>query len=140
MDELTQRIKLHEGLNQSAYPDSLGYLTIGYGKLIDAKLGGKLSLAACEFILKESMTDARAEAMSLSAYKYLDKVRQEVLIELCFAMNANKLSKFVNMLAALKVKDYIEAGKELLDSDWARTVGSNRANDLAHRLVYGRYS
>jgi lysozyme len=78
--------------------------------------------------------------MSLSAYKYLDKVRQEVLIELCFAMNAKKVSKFVNMLAALQVKDYIEAGKELLDSDWARTVGSNRANDLAHRLVYGRYS
>lgn len=140
MDDLTARIMKHEGLNQSAYKDSLGYWSIGYGKMIDARLGGKLSLAACEFILNECMTDAREEAMKLSAYKYLDLVRQGVLIELCFAMNAAKVKKFVNMLAALSTKDYIAAAAELLDSDWARTVGQTRANDLAHRMRYGRYS
>lgn len=140
MDELTQRIKTHEGLSQSAYKDSLGYLTIGYGKLIDAKMGGKLSLAACDFILNECITEARALLSGKSYYAFLDEIRQGCLIELCFAMGIVKLEHFVNMLAALKVKDYIRASEELADSLWAAEVGMIRTNDLVHRMRYGRYS
>lgn len=139
MDELIQRIKIHEGLNQSAYPDSLGYLTIAYGKLVDARLGGKLSLAACEFILTESLTEARAEVMSIPVYHFLDKVRAEVLIELCYAMNAQKVKEFTNMLAAMQIEDYIKAADELSASLWAKEVGKERTQDLVFRLRYGRY-
>jgi lysozyme len=139
MDALTQRIKLHEGLNQSAYPDSLGYLTIGWGKLIDSRLGGKLSIAACDFILAECIAESRAELAGKSYYKYLDSVRADAIVELCFAMGIEKLEKFVNMLDALKVKDYIRAANELRCSLWASEVGPNRACDVAHRLEFGRY-
>lgn len=140
MDELTERIKLHEGLSQSAYVDSLGYLTIGYGALIDKRLNGQLSIAACEFILNEQIAQARSELKDLSFYKYLDPVRQDVLVEMCFNIGLTRLYGFRNMLDALGTKDYIRASQELGASLWAVQVGAARANDLIHRLRYGRYS
>ncbi len=36
------QLRADEGVRESAYTDSLGYLTIGVGRLIDARVGGKL--------------------------------------------------------------------------------------------------
>lgn len=140
MDPLIERIKLHEGFDPSVYKDSLGYLTIGYGALIDKRKGGRLSQAACDFILNEQITEARAEIMHQPFYIYLDPVRQEALIELVFSMGLPNLLMFKNMLNALQTKDYIRAGEELKDSLWAVQVGSQRSEDLVHRIQYGRYS
>jgi lysozyme len=140
MDELTQRIKLHEGFDPSAYKDSLGYLTVGYGCLIDKRKGGRLSQAACDFILSEQINEARNELLSQSFYKYLDAVRQDALTELVFSMGLSNLLMFKNMLNALQVKDYMRAAEELKDSLWASQVGSARTNDLVYRVAYGRYS
>ena len=140
MDELTQRIKLHEGFDPSVYKDSLGYYTIGYGAMVDKRKGGRLSQAACDFILNEQIKAARDSLLNQSFYKYLDAVRQDALTELVFSMGLSNLLMFKNMLNALKVKDYIRAAEELLDSLWATQVGSNRSNDLAQRIQYGRYA
>lgn len=140
MDELTRRIKLHEGFDPSVYKDSLGYYTIGYGALVDKRKGGRLSQAACDFILNEQITEARAEIMHQPFYVCLDSVRQGALIELVFSMGLPNLLKFKNMLNALQAKDYLRAGEELKDSLWAQQVGSNRTKDLVERLAYGRYS
>lgn len=140
MDELTQRIKLHEGFDPSAYKDSLGYWTIGYGALIDKRKGGRLSQAACDFILNEQIEEARDELVNQSFYKFLDAVRQDALTELVFSMGLSNLLMFKNMLNALQVKDYIRAAEELNDSLWAVQVGSQRSADLIHRITYGRYA
>ena len=140
MDELTQRIKLHEGFDPSVYKDTLGYETIGYGCMVDKRKGGRLSQAACDFILNEQIKEARDELLHQSFFKYLDPVRQDALVELNFAMGLHDLLEFKNMLNALQVKDYIRAAEELKDSLWAAQVGSTRADDLVHRIQYGRYS
>lgn len=139
MDDLTARLIKHEGMEQSVYKDSLGYYTIGAGHMIDARLGGKLSISICMAILAEDIAEARAELSLQSFYRYQSTVRQDAIVELCFAMGLGKLLHFVEMIAALKVKDYARAADELLDSEWSRQVGIARANDLAHRIQYGRY-
>lgn len=37
--DLLNLIRKHEGFRASAYRDTRGYLTIGYGRLIDARRG-----------------------------------------------------------------------------------------------------
>ena len=140
MDDLTARLVKHEGLEQSAYKDSLGYYTIGVGHMVDARLGGKLSISICMAILAEDIAEARADLANQSFYRYQSDVRKDALVELCFAMGISKLLHFINMIAALNVKDYQRAADELLDSEWAREVGITRASDVAHRIEYGRYN
>ena len=42
-DDLLNLIRKHEGFRASAYRDTRGYLTIGYGRLIDARRGGGIT-------------------------------------------------------------------------------------------------
>ena len=49
--QATKQIKRHEGFVSNAYKDSLGYLTIGYGRLIDKSKGGGISETEAEYLL-----------------------------------------------------------------------------------------
>ena len=50
-DNLLNPIRKHEGFRSGAYCDTQGYLTIGYGRLIDARRGGGITDAEAEFLL-----------------------------------------------------------------------------------------
>jgi len=45
---IREQIKRHEGKVLHAYPDHLGYWTIGYGRLIDERRGGGITEAEAE--------------------------------------------------------------------------------------------
>jgi lysozyme len=137
--ELKAQIIAHEDIKQSAYQDSLGYWTIGIGKLIDARKGGKLSLDEINYIFNNSLQDAYNDLKNYSWFNKLDAVRQGVLIELDFNIGLPALLKFVMMIAALKNNDYAEAAEQLKHSLWANQVGPIRVNDMCYRLIYGAY-
>ena len=61
----------------------------------------------------------------------MDKIRQGVIVELCFNMGLGRLKGFKKMLAACERGDYETASVEMLDSLWARQVGQ-RAKTLAN--------
>ena len=69
-DHLLAQIKRHEGLVKHAYQDHLGYWTIGYGRLIDEKLGGGLSEDEASFLLRNDI--ARAYADLLNNHPWVD--------------------------------------------------------------------
>ena len=48
-DALLTPIRKHEGSRACAYRDTRGCLTIGYGRLIDARRGGGISHAEADF-------------------------------------------------------------------------------------------
>ena len=53
--KLAKSLKQDEGFKPSAYKDSLGYLTIGYGRMIDERLGGYLSEEEAGFLLENDI-------------------------------------------------------------------------------------
>ena len=55
-----------EGLVLHAYEDHLGYLTIGYGRLIDKRRGGGISKAEAEYLL---LNDCRRVEQEISNKK-----------------------------------------------------------------------
>lgn len=53
--KLAKSLKQEEGFKPHAYKDSLGYLTIGYGRMIDERLGGYLSEEEAGFLLENDI-------------------------------------------------------------------------------------
>lgn len=69
----------------------------------------------------------------------LNKVRREILLNMAFNMGLPTLAKFKKMWAAIKLQDWEEAAKQMLDSKWAKQVGY-RANELADAMRTGQWS
>lgn len=138
---LKNRLIEHEGAKNSAYQDSKGFWTIGIGRLIDARLGGKISNEEMIYLLDNDIKRSASELKPFKWFTIQDKVRQEVLIELVISMGLGSLLGFKNMIAALEKKDYLQAGRELVDSKWSREdVSHNRSVNVRFRLEHGRYS
>ena len=55
MQELLNLLKLHEGFVSHCYDCSEGYKTIGFGRLIDKKLGGGITEEEAEYLLKNDV-------------------------------------------------------------------------------------
>lgn len=144
--EATVRARLHlqdrllaaEGFRESAYQDSLGYWTIGIGRMIDARAGGKITPAEALFLLSNDIDTAERELDDhFGWWRSLDAVRASVLLEMMFNLGAPKLGEFVNTLAAVKEQRWTDAAHGMLDSLWAHQVG-DRAVRLAEMMRTGR--
>ena len=136
---LIGRIVEHEGMKRFGYLDSKGYMTVGVGRCLQSGVGKGLSIDECFYLLKNDIADFRNQLKNYDWFVSQDDVRQGALIELAFNLGLGGLLGFVHMLDALKRKSYLEAAKELLDSQWAIQVGPTRSKDLAYRISHGRY-
>ena len=137
--KLIQQIIAHEDNIPYAYQDSKGYWTIGIGRLIDHRLGGKLSDDECQYLLANDLVNVRKELAACAWYNIQDEVRRGVLIELCLNMGLPRLLTFQNMIAALKIFDYRKAAAEMVNSKWANDVGPTRVGDMVYRMTTGMY-
>lgn len=139
LEMLISRIVEHEGIKSSAYQDSLGFWTIGIGTLIDERKVGKLTIDECFYLFKNRLAIKQKELQEYEWFTLLDDVRGGVVIELAFNIGTNGVCKFINMIDALKHKNYSQASKELLSSTWSSQVGKIRSDDMCYRLLNGRY-
>jgi lysozyme len=130
--KLTALLTLHEGNERFPYECTAGKLTIGVGfNLEDVGLYPE----EIDFILKRRLgllyTQLRSE---LSFFRHLSAVRQMVLIDMAYNLGVSGLLGFGNTMAALHLRDYKLAAKEMLDSKWARIDVGYRAVRLANMM------
>lgn len=136
---LRARVKKAEGLRLGLYPDSEGYLTIGYGRLLDPKKGGHISPDEAEYLLANDLKSAEKKCETLPVYLELSPVRQAVLIEMCFNLGFEGLRTFQKMLQALVKQDYAQAAFEMVQSHWHTQVGE-RAVRMAKQMETGQWA
>ncbi len=146
-DELVVRIKIDEGKGPNntddrhmVYTDTVGIATLGYGRNLVHR---GISEGEAQFLLGNDLIEFAAELEDHSDFAdlfceggFLDQVRQEVLLNMAFNMGVAGLAKFVNFLAAVRRKDWVEAKKQMLNSKWAGQVHA-RADRLAEQLLTG---
>lgn len=138
MTFLTGMILRHEGMVLHAYQDSLGYWTIGVGRLIDKRKGGGISEDEAMYMLRNDISRCMVEVRrALPFFDTLLDIRQDVLINMVFNLGITKFLKFKKMIKALKERDYDEASKQMIDSKWAKQVGK-RAIELAQIMKTGK--
>lgn len=126
-----------EGMVLSAYRDSLGYLTIGVGRLIDSRRGGGITEQEAIYLLSNDIDRVKVELdIRLPWWTTLSNVRQRVLVNMAFNLGISGLLKFRNTLQAIQDGRYEDAAQGMLKSKWAGQVG-DRALRLAKMMREG---
>jgi len=121
---LRSQLIYDEGVRSSAYLDSEGFLTIGVGRLIDEKKGGKLSADEIEYLLDNDIDRVINQAIrEFDWYQDLSETRVEVILNMIFNLGIGGIKKFENMVNALERHDWEDAAREMLDSKWSGQVG-----------------
>lgn len=139
MTKGVEQIKRHEGLVLHAYRDSLGYTTIGYGRMIDKKRGGGISEGEAEYLLQNDVSSVLSVLhRNVSFFDTLCIPRQAVLMNMAFQMGITGLLKFKNTLAFIESGDYESAADGMLHSLWAKQT-PNRAAEMAEQMRTGEW-
>jgi lysozyme len=131
---LMQQLKRHEGVKYDLYLCTAGKQTIGVGRNLD-DVG--ITDDEAMYLLGNDIERVGKELEArVSILPELSENRKIVLMNMTFNLGINRLLKFKNFFAALEDKDYQKAADEMLDSIWAKQVGS-RANELASIMIVG---
>lgn len=115
------------------YRDTVGKLTVGYGRNLDDR---GISEDEAGFMLDNDIDLVEEELERMPLYRGLDPIRQTVLANMAFNMGMPTLMTFSRMLGALAEKDWDRAAAEMMNSKWARQVGS-RADELSELMRRG---
>ena len=142
MDRLLQSVKKHEGYRNKVYLDTLGKRTVGVGHLCvedfwedDKEYSEEMLMN----ILKDDLKNAIEGAERLlKDCRILDSLAKEIIVEMVFQLGETGVSKFKNMLKALKEgPDYQTAAIEMLDSKWAKQTPNRAAAMSAEMAALG---
>jgi len=161
LKSIEEQLVLHEGLRLNVYRCPAGYQTIGVGRNLDTvglsrdeqlRVLGCSGLSPSEvitllkirgitkdeamFLLRNDIEKCYADLEPFDWFQALDPVRQKVILDMRFNLGLKGLLKFKNMIAALKVKDYKEAARQMEDSLWYKQVG-NRGKRLVKMMQTG---
>lgn len=131
---LRSQLERHEGLRLKPYRDTVGKLTVGYGRNLD-DIG--VSRDEADFMLDNDIDMIEGQLKTVDEYQALDPIRQTVLVNMGFNLGFYGLMKFKKMWSAIAREDYNEAARQMLDSKWHRQVGS-RAQELAEIMRSGK--
>lgn len=135
--ELIEELKRDEGVVSHAYKDSLGFLTIGVGRLIDQRKGGGLTGDEIDYLLNNDIERVVTSVRSaIPFFESLDNVRQRALCNMCFQLGIGGLLKFKKMIEAMSKGDWGAAYAQALDSTWAKQT-PERARRIAGMILEG---
>jgi len=138
--ELIRQLKGDEDVRSQVYKDSLGFFTIGVGRLVDdRKPGSGLRPVEIDFMLNNDVDDRiNALQKALPWFQNLDDVRQGVLLNMAFQMGTDCLLGFKNTLEMVRQGQYSQAADAMLQSKWAQQT-PNRAKRLSDQMRTGTW-
>ncbi len=132
-ESLKDWIKSCEGYESHPYLDTVGKVTIGYGRNIG---DNGISLEEAQIMFNNDFARCQAELAPFDWYFDQPQNVQDALMNMCFNLGIHRLLGFSKMITALLSKDYTTAAIEALDSKWAQQVGQ-RAKDVAVMIRQG---
>lgn len=132
--KMIQQLRLHEGERLKPYRCTAGKLTIGVGRNLEDR--GITAEESAYLLNNDIDREWKALTTNLPWVTGLNDVRQRVLLDMSFNLGIGGLLKFKNTLATIQRGDYERGASMMLDSLWARQVGS-RAKRLAQMMRTG---
>ena len=144
--QLLANIKAAEGCKLTAYRDTRGFWTIGYGHLLDQTIdwtGHVITQETADGLLAQDLDAATAQATSLPEWPALDtQTRQDAITECVFNLGIEHwIKEFQQTRKCIQVQSWTAAAANLLNSpEWIAEVGKPRVARLAGFLQSGSYS
>jgi len=135
METLRERIKRQEGRSLHPYRDTMGRLTIGWGRCLDT-MG--ISGLEAEILFENDLS---------AIYSYFDKLpeaiknqcnpaRKEAILEMFFQLGYVGTMEFKRMFKAIEQGDFEVAADEMLLSKWYQQTPS-RCRELSDIMRAG---
>lgn len=137
-DNLSLQLREDEGDIPHAYQDSLGYWTIGVGRLIDKRKGGRLTAEERTYLLNNDISQVFAEIQH--HFPWVDGMtpaRRVAFANLVFNMGTEKVKGFHSTLPALAAGRYQRAADLLGQSKWASQVQPSRRDRIIAAIRSG---
>ena len=136
--ELTRQLRGDEDTRPQVYKDSLGFFTIGTGRLVDdRKPGSGLRPSEMAFMLANDIAERTDELTKRLPWLYLlDPARKGALLNMSFQMGVTGLLGFKNTLELVRKGQFSEAADNMLLSNWAEQT-PNRAKRIAKQMKTG---
>jgi lysozyme len=135
---LVAQLKVDEGFRSSAYTDSLGFWTIGYGRLVDQRKNGGITPDEGAYLLRNDIAAVTERLVDYAWYRTQDSIRQAALTNMAYNLGVDGLLHFPHFLAAMQNKDYPKAVAELENSLWRKQVGA-RADRIIKQIGTGTW-
>lgn len=145
-----KRLEFHEGFREKPYYCTKGRQTIGIGHNLEArdftpeelKAVGDwkkgITKNAAFMILRNDIEICLKDLRKLGFWYYLDNERQYALLDMCYQLGWQGLSKFRQMLEAIRTKNYDRAARECLASTYAKQT-PKRAQRIARLIKTGKW-
>ncbi|SHN39985.1 glycoside hydrolase family protein [Rhizobacter sp. OV335] len=134
IDELTVQLRRDEDEVLHEYKDSLGYSTIGVGRLIDKRKGGGITREESAYLLRNDIEKVRRQLQERAPWTAaLSEPRLGVLLNMAFQMGIDGLMAFENTLVMIEQREWEKAAKAMLQSKWAGQT-PERARRLAEQM------
>lgn len=122
--KLISQLRIDEEEVLHVYQDSLGFWTLGVGRMVDPKKGGGISKEESAYLLNNDIIKVEADLdLFVPWWRNLSENRQLVLANMCFNMGISTLLTFKNTLKAMSEGQYDVAAEGMRESKWARQVG-----------------
>lgn len=139
VDKIAAQLRRDEGLKLTAYRDTRGFLTIGYGRLIDSRKGGGITAEEALHLLSNDIAlRQRLILHHLPWSATLDEARQGVLLNMAFQLGVPGLLRFKRMLRACADQHFADAAEEMRQSEWAKQT-PQRCRRLATQMETGEW-
>jgi lysozyme len=137
-DMISSHLEKEEGRVAYAYQDNLGFWTIGVGRLIDKRKGGKLSDEEIDHLLANDIRSKMEAIDDWPAWQAVkdDPVRATALLSMAFQLGVEGLAGFKNSLQLIADKQWQQAAANLMQSKWAQQT-PNRAKRVTQMIATG---
>ncbi len=136
-ERLLRMIRQDEGFRARPYTDTEGFLTIGIGFCLDkTQMPQSVAEFWCGYILDGLHQRLKENPSVGQTYTQMDKIRKWAICNMSYQMGITGVCGFLNMWAALDVKNYKDAAKHALDSLWAHQTPA-RAKRVAEVIRSG---
>ena len=132
--KMIRQLRLHEGNELKVYRCTSGKLTIGVGRNLEDR--GITDEESAYLLNNDIDREWKNLTTALPWVTGLNDVRQRVLLDMAFNLGIAGLLKFKNTLATMQRGDYALAAEMMLDSLWAKQVGT-RAVRLSKMMRTG---
>lgn len=138
-DKLVKQLRRDEGEVLHVYQDSLGYFTIGVGRLVDKRKGGGITKEESTYLLNNDIDRKEKELLAKAPWiATLDEARFGVMMNMAFQLGVEGLLKFRNTLGLVRDGKYDEAADAMMESLWAKQTPA-RAKRLSDQMRSGNW-
>lgn len=133
LDVYIPHLRREEGSVPHVYNDHLGYATIGVGRLVDKRKGGRLRESEIDLLLTNDICEAldgiaKHPKIAPAWAKVKDNpARACAMLSMAFQMGVEGLGKFTTTLGRIAAGDFAGAAASARDSLWARQTPERAA-------------